>query len=142
MINTSLVVEHYDRHAVMERLRALFDANAPGEAPVSVDELSAVDQLHARGLAATVELAAAARVDRQALVLDIGSGLGGPSRYLAGVYGCRVMGVDLTPSFVEASTYLASRAGLADRLVYAAKMRSGSPSKTAATTWSGHNTSP
>jgi ubiquinone/menaquinone biosynthesis C-methylase UbiE len=47
-------------------------------------------------------------------VIDIGSGLGGPSRYLATTYRCRVSGVDLTPEFVETATALTVRVGLAD----------------------------
>jgi SAM-dependent methyltransferase len=48
-------------------------------------------------------------------VIDIGSGLGGPSRYLAATYGCRVSGVDLTDEFVAVATELTRRAGLAER---------------------------
>ncbi len=42
-------------------------------------------------------------------ILDAGSGLGGPSRYLADVYGCSVIGLDLTPSFVAVSQLLVER---------------------------------
>nr|WP_256367380.1 class I SAM-dependent methyltransferase [Acidisphaera sp. S103] len=48
--------------------------------------------------------------------IDIGSGLGGPSRYLAATYGCRVSGVDLTAEFVETATALTSRVGLTDKV--------------------------
>src|SRR5216683_314940 len=41
-------------------------------------------------IAATKELAEAVPVDCGAMVLDVGSGLGGPSRYLAATYGCHV----------------------------------------------------
>ena len=51
-------------------------------------------------------------------MLDIGSGLGGPSRYLAATFGCHVIGIDLSPSFVAAATHLAARAGLAERVTY------------------------
>jgi SAM-dependent methyltransferase len=49
-------------------------------------------------------------------VIDIGSGIGGPSRYLAATYGCRVSGVDLTPEFVATAEDLTRRVGLADRV--------------------------
>ena len=39
-------------------------------------------------------------------VLDIGSGLGGAARALAEAYGCRVTGIDLTPSFGAAANAL------------------------------------
>jgi Methyltransferase domain len=47
-------------------------------------------------------------------IIDIGSGLGGPSRYLAKTFGCRVSGVDLTPEFVAAASALTARVGLAE----------------------------
>ena len=37
---------------------------------------------------------------------DIGCGIGGPARYLAKRFGCRVSGVDITQSFVEAANKL------------------------------------
>jgi ubiquinone/menaquinone biosynthesis C-methylase UbiE len=51
-------------------------------------------------------------------VLDIGSGLGGPARYLAKVCGCRVTGVDLTAEFVAVAIELARRAGLAAQVEF------------------------
>ena len=42
-------------------------------------------------------------------VLDVGSGVGGPARYLAATYGCRVTGVDLSEPFVDAARYLTER---------------------------------
>lgn len=44
-------------------------------------------------------------------LLDIGSGIGGPARYLASTFGCRVTGVDLTQGFVDAAV---ERAALCD----------------------------
>ena len=48
-------------------------------------------------------------------VLDIGSGLGGPARFLAATRGLRVVGVDLTPEYVDVANELTRRCGLADR---------------------------
>jgi sarcosine/dimethylglycine N-methyltransferase len=61
------------------------------------------------GLEATKQLAQIAGLERGTTVLDAGSGLGGPSRYLASTYGCRVVGVDLSPSFVAVAQLLALR---------------------------------
>ena len=62
------------------------------------------------------ELAALLAPTSSDYVIDIGSGLGGPSRYLAQTYGCRVSGVDLTPEFVETATALTVRVCLTDRV--------------------------
>ena len=44
-------------------------------------------------------------------VLDVGSGVGGPARFLAATYGCRVTGLDLSEPFVDAARYLTERTG-------------------------------
>jgi cyclopropane fatty-acyl-phospholipid synthase-like methyltransferase len=51
-------------------------------------------------------------------LLDIGSGLGGPSRYLAANYGCRVIGIDITEEYYRLALVLAARMGLEGRVEY------------------------
>ena len=51
-------------------------------------------------------------------MLDLGCGLGGPSRFLASTYGCHVIGVDLTPAFVDIATRLAHLTHLEDHVDY------------------------
>jgi SAM-dependent methyltransferase len=51
-------------------------------------------------------------------VLDLGCGLGGPARYLAATFGCKVTGVDLSPAFIDAATYLTAHCGLSDRVTF------------------------
>jgi ubiquinone/menaquinone biosynthesis C-methylase UbiE len=109
---------HYGRHDLKDRLEEALVAAGLGEGPISAEDLAPLDQFHTRGLAATIELAEAAAITPGMAVIDIGSGLGGPSRYLAATYGCRVEGIDLSPSFVEAATYLAERSGLQDKVTY------------------------
>ena len=101
---------------VARRVRALLETLGPGRLPP--ERLAALDHFHVRGAEATAELAMLAGVQAGWEVLDAGSGLGGPSRYLAERYGCHVEGVDLTPAFVEVAELLAERAALADRLRY------------------------
>jgi SAM-dependent methyltransferase len=73
---------------------------------LKVDDLSAVDHFHARGLPATIELADALAIRPQDHLVDIGCGIGGPARYLAQRFGCRISGVDITPPYVEAGNKL------------------------------------
>jgi len=49
-------------------------------------------------------------------LLDIGSGLGGPARYLTKVCGCRVAGIDLTAEFVATAIDLSRRASLSGQI--------------------------
>jgi len=85
---------------------------------LSPSDLAALDQFHAGGLAATQELARLFSPSRGSYVLDIGSGLGGPSRYLAANYGCRVIGIDITEEYCRIASVLAARMGLEDRVEY------------------------
>jgi SAM-dependent methyltransferase len=85
---------------------------------LSPSDLAAVDQFHVGGLEATQELARLFSPSRGSYVLDIGSGLGGPSRYLATNYGCRVIGIDITEEYRRVASALGARMRLEDRVEY------------------------
>jgi MPBQ/MSBQ methyltransferase len=95
------------------RLSGLTDDHA-----LSPSDLAAVDQFHVGGLEATQELARLFSPSQGSYVLDIGSGLGGPSRYLAAHYGCRIIGIDITEEYCRVASVLAARVGLEDRVEY------------------------
>lgn len=118
MVDSVKVISHYGEKDLLERLDAALAAAGLGDGEMAPEALAPLDQFHARGLAATEELAQAVGLGAASRVLDIGSGLGGPSRYLASTFGCHVHGIDLSPTFVAAARHLAQRAGLADRVVY------------------------
>ena len=118
MNDTDRIEQHYGQASLIERLQQALNADGLGEKALGVRDLAALDQFHSRGLEATVELAQALQIDRHARVLDIGSGLGGPSRYLAANYGCSVTGIDLNQPYVDAAKFLAERTGLADKVSY------------------------
>ena len=86
----------------------------PGAA--TVETLAPIDHFHARGFAATRELADALPVSAEDRLLDIGCGLGGPARYFAERFGCRVDGIDITEPFVVAAARLTALTGLEDRV--------------------------
>jgi ubiquinone/menaquinone biosynthesis C-methylase UbiE len=79
---------------------------------LTTDDLLSFDELHIMGRKATIELGRWAELSPMIHVLEIGSGLGGPARTLAQHYGCRVVGVDLSPDYVEAAGELTTRVGL------------------------------
>lgn len=110
--------QHYERGSLIERLGMALATGGFAEKGLRPEDLEPLDQFHSRGLDATIELAQALEIDGATRVLDIGSGLGGPSRYLAARYGCTVHGIDLSESFVDAATFLAEKTGLADRVSY------------------------
>ena len=111
-------VQHfYDTHPINERqiLEKLAE-DGIDPAALSEDDLQNHDQDHYGGLAANDELARLAELDATCHVLDVCSGMGGPARYLAHNYGCRVTGIDLTRSRVDGAKKLTEAAGL-DHLV-------------------------
>lgn len=118
MVEPNRVMQHYEQASLVERLQLALAAAGLGEERLSPDDLAPLDQFHSRGLAATVELARELDIGSAMRVLDIGSGLGGPSRYLAATYGCRVDGIDLSQSFVDAANFLAERSALAGKVKY------------------------
>ena len=73
---------------------------------LTVEDLAPVDHFHARGFPATVELADRLPIRAGQHIVDIGCGLGGPARYIAQRFRCRVSGLDITEPFVEAANRL------------------------------------
>lgn len=113
---TEQVARHYGKGGLLERiLGALVEA---GKDPdhLTIDDLAPVDEFHSRRRLATQELAAMLAPSATDNVIDIGSGLGGPSRYVATTFGCRVSGIDLTQEFVETAMALTARVGLSGRV--------------------------
>jgi SAM-dependent methyltransferase len=105
------VRDHYRATGLTGRLKTALTAFGPEEQRLTPQQLASLDQFHTRGLAATVELAKLAGIAAGISVLDVGSGVGGPGRFLASTFGCRVTGVDLSEPFVEAARYLTERTG-------------------------------
>lgn len=105
------VRDHYHAADLVERLKTALAAGGPEDRLLTPQQLAALDQFHTRGLAATADLARLAVLEAGMTVLDVGSGLGGPARFLAATYGCPVVGVDLSQPFVEAARYLTERTG-------------------------------
>ena len=113
------VASHYGRRGILQRLLDALQAAGKDIDRLTIDDLAPVDEFHARRRTATEELARLLSPAADAQVVDMGSGLGGPSRYLAQTYGCRVRGIDLTPEFVAVAEELTRRCGLADRVSFA-----------------------
>src|SRR5262252_2990752 len=82
------------------------------------DDLAPVDEFHGGQRPATIRLAELVSFAGTERVLDVGSGLGGPSRFLAWRYGCRVSGVDLTAEFCRVAEMLTRLTGLVGKVDY------------------------
>src|SRR6516165_3040207 len=112
------VRDHYRATGLTERLKTALAAFGPDQQQLTPQQLATLDQFHTRGLAATVELAKLAGITADMSVLDVGSGVGGPARFLAATYGCQVTGIDLSEPFVDAARYLTKRTGQGERVSF------------------------
>ncbi|NQV20338.1 MAG: methyltransferase domain-containing protein [Rhodospirillales bacterium] len=81
-------------------------------------DITAIGEFHVRGREATTEVAALVKLKKTDRVLDVGCGIGGPSRHLATEYGCHVTGLDLTEEYCQVAEILAGLTGLEDKLTY------------------------
>ncbi len=113
---SSDVARHYGKGGLLERMLAALQQAGKDMDRLTIDDLAPIDEFHSRRRTATAELGALLAPVATDRAIDIGSGVGGPSRYLAATYGCRVSGVDLTQEFVDTATALTRLVGLSDRV--------------------------
>lgn len=112
------VASHYSKGTLLSRLKAaLRDDGVDPERP-TIEALAPYDQFHSRGLEATLEMATLIRARPDEHILDVGSGLGGPARYVAKRFGCRVTGIDLTAEFCDVARHLTRLLHLEERVSF------------------------
>ena len=116
------VIDFYDRHPINEAqvLAAVTRRRGPGTRSLEPSDLFDFDQDHYGGLAAVETLARRASVAPTARVLDVCAGLGGPARFLAYRFGCRVAAVELNSGRAAGAARLTRLVGL-DRHVVVAR---------------------
>lgn len=112
------VAEHYTRGALEQTIIAALKAAGKDVDRLNPEDLAPVDEFHIGARQATAAFAAQLTPQADMHLLDIGSGLGGPSRYFAGTFGCRVSGIDLTPEYVAVAQSLSRRTGFDQHIDY------------------------
>jgi ubiquinone/menaquinone biosynthesis C-methylase UbiE len=110
MATSDTIAAHYSRSgsSIAERLLAAL----PAGTQVSPEVLAPADHFHGGGLATTKEMLGLLGPQWGEHLLDLGCGIGGPARWIAAHYGCRVTGIDLTPEFCTAAQRLVEATGL------------------------------
>jgi ubiquinone/menaquinone biosynthesis C-methylase UbiE len=116
LIDDTQVEKHYATHGITARVLAALRNVGGADIAITPETLAPIDHFHGRGVAATEELAALMRPKPSNHLLDIGCGIGGPARWIASRYGCRVTGVDLTPEFCDAAQELNALTGLSQQV--------------------------
>lgn len=97
---------HYARGDLLQRLNAALADDGADRARPTAEALAPYDHFHGRGIEATRDAADLVQPGAGDHLLDVGSGLGGPARYFAARFGCRVTGIDLTPEFCDVARHL------------------------------------
>lgn len=116
MADSSAIAEHWGRGDVYAMIVSALEKAGKSLEALTVEDLAPVDHYHARGFPATVELADRLPIRPGQHILDIGCGVGGPARYFAQRFGCRVSGLDITESFVEAANKLTALLRMEDQV--------------------------
>jgi len=112
MITEERVAKHYAQGKLEQAILDALRASGKDIDHLHSSDLSGVDEFHLGWHLATVELATDLEYSRGMHILDIGSGLGGSSRYFFGECGCSITGIDLTEEYVAVANALTRRCGL------------------------------
>lgn len=112
------VESNYARHDLENTILSALKNTGKNIEELTADDLAPISELHTQGREATSNLAAMLNLQPNHHVLDVGSGIGGPSRFLASKFGCRVTGLDLVGEYSRVSESLAKRVKLDNLLDY------------------------
>jgi len=112
-ISSMPLYTHLDR---VERALAALGIG-PGET-IRPEQLFAIDQWHYHGTDAIRAAAEALGLGPASRVLDVGSGIGGPGRYLAHTTGCHVTALELQPELHQIGVDLTLRSGLEGQVAH------------------------
>lgn len=107
---------HYSNPNIAPRILDALRTELGADVPITPLNLAPLDHFHGRGVVATVEMTALLEPRAGEHILDIGSGIGGPARWLAWKFGCTVTGVDLTRAFCDAAQALNIVCGIEERV--------------------------
>ncbi|WP_422366120.1 class I SAM-dependent methyltransferase [Pelagibius sp.] len=116
MSTSSDIAGHYTKGDLLARLQKALAADGADPERPTLEALAPYDQFHGRGLEVTEELADTLSVAPSDHLLDIGSGIGGPARYFANRFGCRITGIDLTEEFCAVAREVTTQLDLQDRV--------------------------
>jgi ubiquinone/menaquinone biosynthesis C-methylase UbiE len=110
------VAAHYTLGRLGDAIEAALGRLGLDPDRLTTADLAPIDEFHIGGREATARFVERLGLAAGQRVLDVGSGIGGPARYVAERFGCRVTGIDLTAEFCRVAAALTARVGLADRV--------------------------
>ena len=86
--------------------------------PLLVEELANFDQLHYHGTEAVDFAIKKIGIKSHMSILEIGSGIGGPARYVANKTGAKVTALELQPDQNKLALNLTQRCGLSEKVIH------------------------
>lgn len=98
--------------SLKQRLRQSFTEAGIDPDQLTPAQMAGLDQLHLGGRGASQRLLELGELSGVTRMLDVGCGTGGASRLLAQALGCKVVGVDITPAFIDVARWLSQACGL------------------------------
>lgn len=109
MLAPCLFFSHHSFPSQVVALNRQLSAAGKSTGPLSYTDLLPYDQHHYHGAEAVDVAAQAARITDASRVVNVGSGLGGPARYLSGKYGCQVLACEIQEDLNRTATELTRR---------------------------------
>jgi cyclopropane fatty-acyl-phospholipid synthase-like methyltransferase len=118
-MNDRVGIESIPLYTHLDRVNSVLAALGIGPAdPIRPEQLFPLDQWHYHGTDAIRAAAERLGLRPASRVLEIGSGIGGPARYLAHTTGCHVTALELQPKVHAIAADLTQRSGLAGRVAH------------------------
>lgn len=112
------VAQHYGDGDLLTRILAGLEATGVDLKNLQPDDLTPVEEFHIGGRKATAYAVEKMSLSEGQHVLDVGCGIGGTTRYIAGHIGCQVTGIDLTPEYISAAKNLTELTNLDDKVSF------------------------
>src|SRR5271165_7088574 len=114
-----VAIESIPLYTHLDRINSLLAALGIGPTdPIRPEQLFPLDQWHYHGTNAIRAAADRLSLGPASRVLEIGSGIGGPARYLAHTTGCQVTALELQPKVHAIAADLTRRCGLDGRVLH------------------------
>ena len=109
--DAALLGNQYHASGLLEDILERLKQEEVDISKVTRGNIAGVDEFHVRGAEVSLELAREAQLEN-AKVLDVGCGIGGPSRMLAQQFNCQVTGIDLNQEYIRTARGLSELLGL------------------------------
>ncbi|MFX1525805.1 MAG: SAM-dependent methyltransferase [Promethearchaeota archaeon] len=116
MTYREVINNQYSRSNLGTKIIHALEAEGLTDSKSILKSLASIEDIHTRGRLATIELAQEIGIEEQMKVLDIGCGIGGPARAIAGKFRCSVIGIDLCKEYCQAAESLNKITGFDNKI--------------------------